>query len=96
MECVGLCSSAWIKDVQVAQEVHVQFLIHFTALPQALAAHLDIRWDARLCLETLVKRICKESHSYLCEQPIKIAAQVAVLPRVFTQIFTMCCSSHFS
>lgn len=93
---VGLCCSAWIKGVQVAQEVHVHFPIHFIALPQALAAHLDIRWDARLCLETLVMRICKESHSHLCEQSATIVVQVAVLPRVLTQICTMHCSSHLS
>lgn len=59
---------------------------NIVALLHALAAHLDVRWDARLCLETLVKRISRESCSHLCELSATTVVQVTVLPSDFTGI----------
>lgn len=64
---VALCSSVWVR-VNVSYGVDFQIPIQFIAPPYALAAHLDVRSDARLCLEMVVKRACEESHSQPWEQ----------------------------
>ena len=55
----SLCSSGWVR-VNIAYGVEVQFPIPCIAPPYAFAAHLDVRQDARLCLEIVVKRVHKE------------------------------------
>lgn len=85
---VALCSLDQVR-VNIAYGVDVQFPVHFIAPPYALAAHLDVRQDARLCLEIVVKRVRKESHSHPREQSNNTAVQVAVLHRDLTGIGTM-------
>ena len=85
---VALCSLGWVR-VNIAYGVDVQFPIHFIAPPYALAAHLHVRQDARLCLEIVVKRVRKESCFHHRGQSKKRAVQFAVLHRDFTGIGTM-------
>lgn len=77
---VALCSSFWVR-MNVAYGADVQFPIHFIASPYVLTAHLDVRQDARLSLEMVVKMVHKECCSHLHEQSATTAVQLAEIPR---------------
>lgn len=67
--------------MNVTYGADVRFPIHFIAPPYVLTAHLDVRQDARLSLEMVVKMVHKECCSHLCKQSATTAVHLAEVPR---------------